>query len=96
MSEERTRALRRKANYRKAIRKKRISETYGFGSGWYSHLGQYIKGKIHCSCLGCTSYNKTNSKGRWCGDKKNKKNWKPSDLKKIESMNLKMKEEYSQ
>lgn len=90
MAEERTRALRRKNDYTKAIRKKKISDSY-CPDGWYDHFGQYIKGKIHCSCQMCTAYTKTNSKGRWCGGKKN---WKCSDVKKIEEMDFETKEEF--
>lgn len=83
----RDRGLRRKTNYKKAIRKKKISEANHID--WYNHLGQYIKGKIHCSCCLCQTYRKTNTKGKWS---KGKKNYKFSDKKKIESMNDQIKE----
>ena len=90
MSEKgKNRGNRRKMNYTKAIRKKNISESK-LRDGFYEHLGQYIKGKIHCSCLGCTSYSKTNTKGRWCGGKKN---YKTSDRRKVESMDNQIMEE---
>ena len=86
----RDRGLRRKTNYKKAIRKKKISETNTAShTGWYEHLGQYIKGKIHCSCIMCQTYRKTNTKGKWA---KGKKNYKISEKKKIESMDDQLKE----
>ena len=86
----RDRGKRRKDNYKKAIRKRKISESkLGKNNAWYEHLGQYIKGKIHCSCPLCTAYSKTNTKGKWC---KGKKNYKISDQKIIDSMNEQMKE----
>ena len=57
----RTRAERRSNDWHKAIRKKKISDIY-CGTvidgeyvvhGWYRHLHQYSKNKIHCSCPLC-------------------------------------------
>ena len=52
-------ANRRRQDKLKAKRKQKIAkEIYGFD--YYPHLGQYDKGKIHCSCPMCQS--KTNTK----------------------------------
>lgn len=68
---ERTRDYRRKKNYSKAMKRKKFCEN-AYGFDWYEHLGQYIKGKIHCSCPLCSAKSKRNG-------------YKPSDLRKIES-----------
>lgn len=81
----------RRLSILKAIRKRRIdgysnwySEERGYG--FYNNLHQYSKNKIHCSCPMCSA--KTKNKGR------RKKNWwapprnyKISDIRKIQSMN---------
>lgn len=46
----RNRAWRRKKNFSKGRRKKHIAMAV-CRNWWYEHDGQYIKGKIHCSCL---------------------------------------------
>ena len=38
----------------KHIRRKRKLALSVIGTEWYRHLGQYSKGKIHCSCGSCT------------------------------------------
>lgn len=62
----RTRAYRRHLNFKKALRKKKITDSYySWGTNdysYYKHLNQYNKGKIHCSCPMCRS--KTNNKHR--------------------------------
>ena len=55
----------------------------------YNNLHQYSKNKIHCSCPMCSP--KTRNKGR--RDRKNymrSLNYKPSDLRKIISMDDEM------
>ena len=85
----RTRGYRRRKNRIKAIRKRRIANTlYGTKFPWYNNLHQYEKNKIHCSCQMCTS--KTNNRGRYGRPK----NWKISDLKKIEDMKDQLREEH--
>ncbi len=81
----RNRAWRRKKNYSKAIRKMKLSKSYAFvwEDGWYDHLGQYIKGKIHCSCPLCSA--KTRSRKRYGGVI----SYKHSDKIKIDSMDYK-------
>ena len=64
----RTRAERRHNDWKKAIRKKKISdEVYWSEPGatwsWYNNLHQYSKNKIHCSCAMCAT--KTNNKGKY-------------------------------
>lgn len=76
-------------SWRKALRKKRISDQiygrYGHEHSYYSNLHQYSKNKIHCSCPMCSP--KTRNKG-----KRAKKNYSPSlnyklsDRKRIEAM----------
>ena len=93
----RKRAWRRYKNYTKALRKRKIDlnsnwwpysyDNYltfwinGYRCGWYDNLHQYSKNKIHCSCPMCSF--KTNNRGRakWYGI--GRKNWKHSDLIKI-------------
>lgn len=53
------RAKRRKNDWKKAIRKNKLIHFY-LTDGWYEHLHQYSKGKIHCSCPLCAA--KTNPK----------------------------------
>ena len=70
----RTRAERRHTDWRKAIRKKHISDSYscwGNTKHWYQHLHQYSKNKIHCSCPMCSA--KTNNKHR-----SGARGWEPS------------------
>ena len=50
----RTRAERRKNDYRKAVRKKRIAEEC-MGVTFYNNTHQYSKNKIHCSCPLCSA-----------------------------------------
>lgn len=119
----RGRAYNRHMSWTKAIRKKRISDSWMWGTNhpWYDNLHQYSKNKIHCSCTMCRA--KTNSKiekasgvGHFClytyiaedgTEQKNwishtwgrsysgyKKNWKPSDLRKIQAMDARIKEYY--
>ena len=79
-------------NYRKHARKTHINRrkliaTKLYGNGWYDIDGKYDKGKIYCSCPMCSI--KTNNKGKnrlKHGNYLPSKNWKHSDLIKIESM----------
>lgn len=57
----RNRAEKRHNDWKKAIRKKKIINAYGWD--YYDNLHQYSKNKIHCSCGMCSRYNKTNNKG---------------------------------
>lgn len=84
-NEEKTRAERRHTDFRKAIRKKKITKTWNDGHDYYSNLHQYSKNKIHCSCPMCSI--KTNNKNRsgargW----EKSKNWSTKDKKRIEDM----------
>lgn len=76
-------------SWRKALRKKRISDQiygrFGHEHSYYNNLHQYSKNKIHCSCPMCSP--KTRNKGR--RDRKNyapSLNYKLSDRKRIEAM----------
>ena len=82
----RTRAERRYLNKKKALRKRWITRnaysSYSIDmQEYYDNLHQYSKNKIHCSCPMCSS--KTNNRGRlkWYGI--GRRNWKHSDLIKI-------------
>ena len=81
MPSRRNRAYYRKQRIKHIKRKKNISE-HCYGYDWYQVDGAYSKGKIHCSCPLCSA--KTNNKRRHGYN--HSKNWKPSDLKKIEDM----------
>lgn len=78
----RTRAERRKNDFKKAIRKKNIAES--IYQITYDNIHKYSKNKIHCSCPSCTA--KTNGKGVY------NKNYNHADKIKIDSMECKEKE----
>ena len=64
-----TRAERRKRNWNKAIRKRRIAkEIYPSisedGNEYYDNLHQYSKNKIHCSCGFCCAKTRNKSESR--------------------------------
>ena len=85
----RTRAERRYLNKKKALRKRWITRNaysnYPIDmQEYYDNLHQYSKNKIHCSCPMCSS--KTNNRGRHKYYGKGSKNWKHSDLIKIDRL----------
>lgn len=87
--------LRRKKNYFKALRKKRLSDQIypHVSSTWhyYDNLHQYSKNKIHCSCSDCST--KTRNKGhKRCWQKSI--NYSMADIRKILRMDNSM-EEYT-
>lgn len=89
----------------KADRKQDISR-HVHGFEWYPHHGQYDKGKVHCSLPGYAA--KTNgslNKSRGPSDsyrkrcrlsttnhRYGKKNYKPSDMRKIDALNASLAE----
>ena len=79
-------AIRSRAYYRKQrakhIRRKKNICLKEYGWAYYEHEGSYSKGKIHCSCPLCTA----KTKNKWGY------NFKPSELKKIESLEEQEKE----
>lgn len=85
----RTTAERRRLNWKKAIRKRRIDRARNaiwpknspYGHDWYDNLHQYSKGKIHCSCPMCRS--KTNDKNGLSGPAMN---WPVRDQKRMDGM----------
>lgn len=100
-TDEKTRAKRRHADVRKALRKRNISRTH-YGFDYYNNIHQYSKNKIHCSCPLCT--NKTNVK-KWRGKahaglymhfgtskERYDKNYKASDRRKIDALKVKERE----
>ncbi len=77
----RTRAEKRRNDWKKAIRKRKIIRHYGFD--YYDNLHQYSKNKIHCSCPICRA--KTGKrKSRIIGE--GGKNWSIADEKRIDEM----------
>ena len=52
----RTTAEKRHNDWKKAIRKKKIINAYGWD--YYDNLHQYSKNKIHCSCPLCRGISK--------------------------------------
>ena len=75
----RTAAEKRHNDWRKAIRKRKIINAYGWD--YYDNLHQYSKNKIHCSCPMCRA--KTGKRKNWGT---NRKNWSIADTKRIEEM----------
>lgn len=90
----RTRVERRKKDYSKALRKKKLSDYIDFNSVWdkqdehlYDNLHQYSKNKIHCSCHRCSCKSKNKGKRRTLpGNYAPSYNPKISDIRKIERM----------
>lgn len=88
---EHNRAYKRKKDFAKAIRKKKLDRevTCYFDPefGMYKFLHQYSKGKIHCSCPSCSA--KTKNKGkRSRGGRGYAPSFNPSmkDAKRLDSM----------
>ena len=79
-------AEKRHNDWKKAIRKKKIINAYGWD--YYDNLHQYSKNKIHCSCPLCRS--KTNNKGSKFGPREN---WSPRDERRLEDMEEQMMED---
>lgn len=77
----RTHAEKRHNDWKKAIRKKKIINAYGWD--YYDNLHQYSKNKIHCSCplCACKTRGKTVKKTGGPGE-----NWSIKDEKRIEEM----------
>ena len=83
----RTKAEKRHNDWKKAIRKKKIINAYGWD--YYDNLHQYSKNKIHCSCGMCSRYRKTNNRGRKRkipGNYAPSKNWSESDRRRLDEM----------
>lgn len=78
----------RKMRAKNIRRKKRLANSI-YSNGWrYEYDGMYDKGKIHCSYPICSR--KTNNKGKnrlKHGNYYSSKDWKHSDLQKIQKMN---------
>ena len=91
--------MNRTKQYYRAMREKHICRKkkiayLNFLNGWgYKYDGMYSKGKIHCSCPMCSR--KTNNKGKnrlKHGNYYPSKNWKHSDLQKIQEMDNQIEE----
>ena len=90
---KRSAAYVREMAWRHAIRKRRIArQVYSYNdSGWdyYSHLHQFSKNKIHCSCPLCSD--KTRNKGKRRQNVHGFSpaiNYKISDLRKIQRLDF--------
>lgn len=55
----RSAAEKRHNDWKKAIRKQKIIQQYGFD--YYDNLHQYSKNKIHCSCPLCANKTRENN-----------------------------------
>lgn len=62
LEKNRKRQQRRKMDFTKAVRKKKISESIGIF--YYDNLHSYSKNKIHCSCPLCAFSGETASDKR--------------------------------
>lgn len=97
VEKDKGRAKRRKTDAKKAIRKRKLAqELYTISTDtdkweWFNNLHQYSKNKIHCSCPICRAKTKK-KKSKFGTFERNGKNWKHSDLQKIESAKQKEKE----
>ena len=78
-----TRAVKRRDDFKKAVRKRNIcKQIYGsVGGNYYKNLHQYSKNKIHCSCPLCRS--KTNDRKACAGPAMN---WSERDKRRLEDM----------
>jgi hypothetical protein len=83
IEKSRARAVRRKKDFTKAIRKKKMWPEY------YKDLHQYSKNKIHCSCPLCA----TKTRGKITTKQGAGENWSIKDKKRIEEMKEQEKEE---
>lgn len=96
----RDRAWRRKKDFSKAKRKRKIdldctwwSEVpadfmnFNTSGGFYKNLHQYSKNKIHCSCPMCSAKTRNKGKRRKAGNYSPSINYKISEKRKIDSMN---------
>ena len=102
----RNRGWRRKKDFYKAIRKRKIdldctwwSEVhadfmnFNVSGGFYKNLHQYSKNKIHCSCPNCSAKTRNKGKRRFKhGNYSPSINYKISEKKKVDSMNYKINE----
>lgn len=87
--EKAKRRMRRRKDHFKAVRKMNIDKQVNVGKNgalMYNNLHQYSKNKIHCSCPLCAFNGKHN------GHLVFKKIYTESDRRKMDSMDLKMKE----
>ena len=77
----RTKAEKRHNDWKKAIRKKKIINAYGYEL--YDNLHEYSKNKIHCSCPLCACKSKGKKAKRLTGPSEC---WSISDRRKFEEM----------
>ena len=78
----------RKISMKKALRKKKISDSWYPGDApYYDNLHQYSKNKIHCSCPMCSTKTRNKGKRRKSWNYDRSINYKPSELKQHISMN---------
>ena len=94
MAETRDRGYYRDERKRHIERKKRM--IHEWNDYWnYKYEGQLSKGKIRCSCGLCTAKTRNNGKRRYLhANYAPNINWSCSDLKKIESLESQLEDEY--
>ena len=84
-------AYRRDVMWRKALRKRRITQHYP-GSDtypYYDNLHQYSKNKIHCSCPICSAKTRNKGSRRYSqGNYSRSINYKVSDMRKQMAMDF--------
>lgn len=85
-------AYNRDISFRKARHKQRVSRywCWHYNGEYYDNLHQYSKNKIHCSCPLCSS--KSKNKGKRKNYWAKSRNWKISDLRKIEKFEAELKD----
>ena len=94
----RTREYTRKMMFKKALRKKRLSETYYWNIDFpcYNNLHEYSKNKIYCSCSRCSQ--KTRNKGHrryTYGNHHPAINYKAADQRKVDFCDYSIEDYYA-
>lgn len=83
-----TRTKKRHNDWKKAVRKRRITRSWGWGTDYYNNLHQYSKNKIHCSCPMCA----TKTRGTVTKKTGASENWDISDQRKLNELKDQLKE----
>lgn len=93
MNKDSSRAFCREMRFKYINRRKNISNSIYFRD-YFPFDGMYSKGKIHCSCGMCSAKtrNKNYKRRHIHGNYSPNINYKPSDLKKIQSLDFREKE----
>ena len=87
-----TRAERRKTDFKKAVRKQNICE-HNIGDLPYDNLHQYSKNKIHCSCPYCNTKTRNKGSRRYkSGNYNPAVHYRASDLRRVIEMDEDLRE----